>query len=68
MAYKGKARLGELKLHGQFSKFGSPFRVLFVKVPYYIGVPKRDPTLENYPHVQSEAEVMLRMAMMVTIF
>ena len=23
--------------------------VLFIRVPYYIGDPKRDPDLENYP-------------------
>ena len=27
-----------------------PFRVLFIRVPYYFGNPKRDPNLENYPY------------------
>ena len=26
------------------------FGVLFMRVPYYIGDPKRDPNLENYPY------------------
>ena len=27
-----------------------PFRVLFIRVPYYIGDPKRDPNFDNYPY------------------
>ena len=27
-----------------------PFRVLFIRVPYYIGDLERDPNLENYPY------------------
>ena len=30
-----------------------PFRVLFIRVPNYIGDPKRDPNLENYPYTGS---------------
>ena len=29
-----------------------PFRVLFIRVPYYIGDLKRDPNLENYPSMR----------------
>ena len=29
-----------------------PFRVLFIRVPYYIGDLKGDPSLENYPYVE----------------
>ena len=29
--------------------------VLFIRVPYYIGDPKRDPNLENYPHAKRGA-------------
>ena len=28
---------------------GSPFHVLLIRVPYYIGDLERDPNLENYP-------------------
>ena len=31
-------------------KIRVPFRVLFIRVPYYIGDQKRDPNLENYPY------------------
>ena len=34
---------------GQFSKLGSLLGSLFTRVPYYVGDPKRDPHLENYP-------------------
>ena len=34
----------------QFSKLG-----LFIRVPYYVGDPKRDPNLENYPYARSKA-------------
>ena len=27
-----------------------PFRILFIRVPYYIGDPKWDPNIESYPH------------------
>ena len=37
-------------LHGQLSKLGS-FKK---RVPYYIGRPKRDPSVENYPHVSAQ--------------
>ena len=33
---------------GSSLNFG-PFGVLFIRMPYYIGDLKRDPTLENYP-------------------
>ena len=33
----------------QFSELGSLLGVRFTRVPYYIGDPKRDPNLENYP-------------------
>ena len=29
------------------------FKVLFIRVPYYIGDLKRDPNLENYPYVDT---------------
>ena len=32
---------------GSSPRVGSLFRVLFRRVPYYIGDPKRDPSLEN---------------------
>ena len=35
----------------QFSKIGSPFRVLFRRVPYYIGDLNKKPNLENYPFI-----------------
>ena len=28
-----------------------PFRVLFIRVPYYIGDLKRDPNIEAYPSI-----------------
>ena len=34
---------------GSFLNFGSLLGVLFIRVPYYIGDLKGDPTLENYP-------------------
>ena len=34
--------------------FGAPFRVLFIRVPYYIGDLKRDPNLENCPRGESQ--------------
>ena len=27
-----------------------PLRILVISVPYYIGDPRMDPNLENYPH------------------
>ena len=27
-----------------------PFRVLFIRVPYFVEDPKRDPNLENHPY------------------
>ena len=36
-------------LCGQFSKLGSPFMVLFVRVPYYIRDVRGNPNLENKP-------------------
>ena len=33
-----------------------PFRLLFIRVPYYIGDLKRDPNLENYPCLVASAE------------
>ena len=35
---------------GSSLKLGSQFRVLFIRVPYYIGDMKRDPNSENYPY------------------
>ena len=32
-------------------KSSVPFGVLVIRVPYYIGDPKRDPNLENYPYL-----------------
>ena len=34
-----------------------PFRVLFIRVPYSIGDPKKYPHLENYPIRNSNAEL-----------
>ena len=34
---------------GQFSKLGSLLGSLFARAPYYVGDPKWDPHLENYP-------------------
>ena len=36
--------------YGQFSKIRVAFRVLFLRVPCYIGDPKRNPDLENYSY------------------
>ena len=36
---------------------GSLFRVLLIRVPYYIGDPKRDPALENYPDADMQQRV-----------
>ena len=35
-----------------FSKLGPLWGVLFIRVPYYVWDLKRDPTLENYGHVE----------------
>ena len=35
---------------GTSLKLGSLFGVPFIWVPYYIGDPKGDPNLENYPY------------------
>ena len=32
-----------------------PLGSLFIRVPYYIGDPKRDPDLENYPCTQEDS-------------
>ena len=36
--------------NGCFSEFGSLFRVLFIRVPYWFGDRKLDPNLENCPN------------------
>ena len=36
--------------YGWFSKIGSLWGSFFIRVPYYIGDPKGDPHLENYPY------------------
>ena len=33
-----------------------PFRVLFIRAPYYIGDVNRDPNLENYPKALSRPQ------------
>ena len=37
---------------GSSLSYGSLFSVLFIRVPCYVGDPKRDPHLENYPYVE----------------
>ena len=39
--FRGERRLGS-------SLNSGPFRVRLIRVPYFTGNPKRDPTLENY--------------------
>ena len=33
-----------------------PFGILFIRVPYYVGDLKGDPSLENYPNCSTAAE------------
>ena len=35
-----------------------PFRVLFIRVPYYIGDPERDPNFENYQSTKQDGAVV----------
>ena len=35
-----------------------PFRVLFIRVPYYVGDPERDPNLENYQSMKQDGAVV----------
>ena len=36
-------------LSGLLSRLGSLFKLLLIRVPYYIADPRRGPNLENYP-------------------
>ena len=48
-----KPREPEPATWGSFLNQGPLIRILFIRVPYYTGDLKRDPSLENYPHVVS---------------
>ena len=42
-------KLQTLNVQGSCGSEGVPFRVLFIRVPYYLGDRRRDPKLENHP-------------------
>ena len=71
LTYDSRARNGILNpkrapVYGSISKFESLLRVLFIRVPYYIGDLERDPNLENYPY-SSTSEYRIRSMLPYTI-
>ena len=48
-------------MYGQLSKLGSLLGSFFIRVPYYLGDPKKDPNLENYLYVEWVPDLIFKL-------